>query len=112
MRNPDPFDRNHERCIYPEFGHTFDTAWQASNKSLQEVADEAGIAVENVRGYRRGFQKPRPDMLAKMESILGADLSVEEASKDEELAAITAEMVELSQRMQILSRRMERLKAE
>lgn len=69
-----PFDPNHKRCIFPDFGRHFDQVMTASGKSAAEISEAVNIAAENVYGYRRGFSHPSPATQAKLETYLGVSL--------------------------------------
>ena len=75
MRQFEPFDPNHVRCIHPVFGKHFDTVMQASGLDAVTIAKRAAISKEVVRGYRRGFYKPIPSTLVKLEEVFGVALT-------------------------------------
>lgn len=70
----EPFDPTHPRCRYPAEGARFSELMEAANMRPPEIARATGIAVETIRGYRRGFDKPSTITRRKLEQVLGHSL--------------------------------------
>lgn len=77
MREFEPFDPDHPRCKHPVYGANFDKIMMVSGLSAVQVAKAAGISVDVVRGYRRGFYKPSRESEAKLEKVFGVSLTPE-----------------------------------
>lgn len=75
MREFEPFDPNHPRCKHPVYGANFDKIMMLSGLSAVQVAKAAGISVDVVRGYRRGFYKPSRESQSKLEGVFGTTLT-------------------------------------
>ncbi len=97
-----PFDANHPRCAYPIFGKHFDEQLDISGLPMSTVANACGIAVENVRAYRRGFQRPSPAIMKKLETTMAARLDVSEEREKVELVSIRDDLKRLLNRVETL----------
>ena len=84
-RDEIPFDPGHPRCKFPEFGALFSSVLEETGQRCNDVAASIKVSTEIVRGYRRGFARPSPFTMTKLEKHFGRPLVPRADGKPDEV---------------------------